>query len=200
MARYAYMLLDEHETDVSRQALQLDHIGGFERIFIDRLNRGAVNNPPSRPQRERLLSVLRPDDLIFAGAADRLCDHLRDFLELWHQIEALGAHLVILEEGIDSRSQAGRQSIQVLESFARLEFSYHSQRKKAGIRAARQDGRRIGRPPAAVPADFRSICQSWARGEISGRDAAGQSGLGSTSFYKKAAELGFSSPRRKKQS
>jgi DNA invertase Pin-like site-specific DNA recombinase len=93
---------------------------------------------------------------------------------------------VILEEGIDSRSQAGRQSIQVLESFARLEFSYHSQRKKAGIRAARQDGRRIGRPPAAVPADFRSICQSWARGEISGRDAAGQSGLGSTSFYKKA--------------
>lgn len=198
MARYAYMLLDPQESDVSRQALQLDHMGGFDRIFIDRIQHRSENDPAGRPQRERLLSVLQPGDLVFAGAADRLCDHLRDFLDLWHRMEQLGADLVILEENLDSRSPAGRQSIQTLESFARLEFSYHSQRKKAGIRAARQKGRRIGRPPAAVPADFRSICQAWSKGEISGQEAARLSGLGSTSFYKKAAELGFRSARSKK--
>ncbi len=198
MARYAYMLLDQIETDVSRQALQLDHIGGFDRIFIDRISHQPSHSPATRPQRERMLSILQPGDLVFAGAADRLCDHLRDFLDLWHHMETHSTNLVILEENIDSRSTAGRHSIQVLETFARLEFNYHSQRKKAGIKAARQQGRRIGRPPIAVPADFRSICQAWSEGKMAGKEAAKQSGLGSTSFYKKAAELGFR-PFRQKQ-
>jgi len=103
---------------------------------------------------------------------------------------------VLLEENFDTRSLAGRQSLKMLKTFARLDYLFQSERKKQGIEAARGQGRRIGRPPVAIPAQFREICQLWASGQINGREAARRAGLRSTSFYKKAAELGFKAPPR----
>ena len=199
MARYGYMLLDQDETDVSRQALQLDGIGGFDRIFVDRGSRAAPGLSPVRQQRDMMLNLLRPDDVVFAAAADRLFDHLRDFTQVWALISQRNAHLVMLEENIDSRSNAGRQAIKALHAFARLDFNYQSKRKRAGIKAAREKGRRIGRPPVAVPPHFRDICREWAEGRLNGHQAAKKAGLKPTSFYKKAAELGFEAPGRQKK-
>lgn len=193
MARYAYMLLDQVEKDVSRQAMQLDTIGDFDRIFVERLS----PRSESREQRQRLLDTTVAGDVVFAAAADRLCRQTRDFLEIVEILEAKGAELVLLEEGFDSRSNAGRQSLKMIRAFAGLDFQFQSARKKQGIQAARGQGRRIGRPPVAIPAAFREICQRWSSGQINGREAASQSGLRSTSFYKKAAELGFKAPPKR---
>ena len=38
MARYGYMKLDIEESDVSRQALLLDPMGGFDRIFVEQIS------------------------------------------------------------------------------------------------------------------------------------------------------------------
>lgn len=190
MARYGYMLLDPEEQDVSRQAVQLDGIGGFDRVFVDRVS-SMQGRQLQRPQRERLLSLLQPEDVVYAAAIDRLADQLKDFLVVCDQLEERGAHLMVLEEGLDTRSPAGRQCLKILESCQQLDFRYQSLRKKAGIKEAKAKGRRIGRPPVAIPPDFRGICLAWSRGEMSGKQAAERSGLKPTSFYKKAAELGF---------
>jgi DNA invertase Pin-like site-specific DNA recombinase len=189
MARYGYMLLDRVDPDVSRQAMQLDTIGGFDRIYIDRQPAGSLD--PGRGQRSRLLNKLKPGDVVFAAAVDRFCDNLRDLLKTFRKITDAGAELAILQESLDSRSPGGRVAFRLLESVERLEFRYQSDRKKAGISAARQQGRRIGRPPVSIPPGFREICQSWAAGLINGQEAARRSGLRSTSFYKKAGELGY---------
>lgn len=192
MARYAYMLLDQIEKDVSRQAMQLDTIGGFDKIFVERLSpRSDVYE-----QRQRLLDGLSEGDVIFAAAIDRFCRNTRDFLDVYTRIESARAELVLLEEGFDSRNAAGRQSLKILRSFFNLDFEFQSDRKKKGIQAARGQGRRIGRPPVAIPSAFRDVCQRWANGQLTGRQAAEQAGLRSTSFYKKAAELGFKAPPR----
>ena len=141
--------------------------------------------------------MLQPGDVVYAAAADRFCDHLRDFLNCQSRIAAAGAEIVLLGENLDSRSQTGRQTIRVLQSFDILGYSWQSARKKAGIQQARQDGRRIGRPPVVIPPGFREICRDWAAGLINGQEAARRSGLRSTSFYKKAAELGFHAPKKK---
>jgi DNA invertase Pin-like site-specific DNA recombinase len=198
MARYGYMLLDQTDPDVSRQALQLDSIGNFDRIFVDRQPPGANQLQPVRDQRERLLRQLQSGDVVFAAAIDRFCDNLRDFLQLYQVIIGCGAELAILQENLDTRSQSGRQTIRMLQAFEQLEFRYQSDRKKAGIRAARQQGRRIGRPPVSIPPGFREICKDWAAGRINGQEAARRSGLRSTSFYKKASELGFKAPPRQR--
>jgi DNA invertase Pin-like site-specific DNA recombinase len=190
MARYAYMLLDQIEKDVSRQAMQLDSIGGFDKIFVERLS----PRSETREQRQRLLDTIVAGDVVFAAAADRFCRQTRDFLEIFDEIERKGAALVLLEEGFDSRSNAGRQSLKLIRTFAGLDFQFQSARKKLGIQAARGQGRRIGRPPISIPPAFREICQRWSAGQINGREAASQAGLRSTSFYKKAAELGFKAP------
>jgi DNA invertase Pin-like site-specific DNA recombinase len=192
MARYAYMLLDETEKDVSRQAMQLDSIGGFERIYVDRPPLGQEK----REQRQRLLAALQAGDVIYVASADRFCRQTREFLEIYAQIAAIGAELVLLQENLDTRSPAGRQSLRLLTAFARLDFFYQSERKREGIAAAREIGRRIGRPPVAIPADFREICQRWSLGQLTGHEAAREAGLRSTSFYKKAAEFGFRAPPR----
>jgi DNA invertase Pin-like site-specific DNA recombinase len=187
------MFLDQADPDVSRQAMHLDTIGGFDRIFVDQLRQAG-----RREQRRRLIDSLKPDDVVYAASADRFCSHLRDFLQCRQAIQDAGAELVLLDENLDSRSASGRQMIKILQAFDRLDFRYQSDRKKAGIRQARAAGRRIGRPPVSIPPGFRDICRAWAEGCINGREAAQRSGLRHTSFYKKAAELGFAVPKRRR--
>lgn len=194
MARYGYMLLDQTDADVNRQAMQLDSIGGFDRIFVDRRPVDAIEG--GRVQRNRMLSALVSGDAVYAATTDRFCDNMRDFLQVAQSVIAAEASLVILQENLDTRSTAGRSAIRLLEAVAQTEFHHQSERKKAGIAAARQKGRRIGRPPVSIPPGFREICRDWAGGRISGVEAVRLSGLRSTSFYKKAAEMGFKAPSR----
>lgn len=195
MARYGYLLLDEQDQDIGRQAMQLDTIGDFTRLFIDR----HLRKPKSREQRDRLIEQLQPGDVVYAAAADRFCSNLKDFLQCKDKILHAGADIVLLEESLDSRSVAGRQTLKILAAFDRLDFRYQSEQKKAGIKKARAAGRRIGRPPVSIPPGFREICRQWSEGLISGREAAARSGLRSTSFYKKAAEMGFTAPSKKER-
>jgi DNA invertase Pin-like site-specific DNA recombinase len=195
MARYGYILIDNYDDDIGRQALQLDTIGDFARIFVER----QPGDSQTRAQRKRLISQLQSGDIVYAAAADRFCNNLKDFLAAYGEIAAAGAELVLLEEALDSRAAAGKQALKILTSFEKLNYHYQSERKKAGIRQAKAEGRRVGRPPVSIPPGFREICRRWSAGEISGKEAMAQSGLRSTSFYKKAAEMGFKPPVRKKQ-
>lgn len=192
MVRYGYMFLDAVDSDVNRQALQLDSIGGFDKIYVDHATAIArTRHQAPRLQRRKLLESLRPGDVVYAAALDRWCDNLRDFLETARFAGQAGSDLCILAEGLDTRSTAGRQAIRLLQGFEKLDFRYQSGRKKAGIETARKNGRRIGRPQIAIPPGFREICKEWAAGRIGGPEAARRSGLRNTSFYKKAAEIGF---------
>lgn len=192
MARYGYLLVDEHDSDISRQAMQLDTIGSFKRIFVDR----HIRTTRRREQRRRLLQIISTGDVLYAASADRFASNLADFVNCYQLIEAAGADIVLLEEQLDSRSQNGKLSIRALKSFANLNFNDQSAKKKAGIKRARASGRRIGRPPVSIPPGFRAICRDWQDHKISTREAMALSGLKSTSFYKKAAELGFLPPGR----
>ena len=197
MARYGYILLDLTDSDVSRQAMQLDGIGDFDRIFVDRRLTLADQSQSVREQRKRLLGLLKAGDVVYAAAADRFCDNLKDFGRMYQLILDQGAELVLLQENLDSRSSAGRLAARIVIAFEQLEFHYQSDRKKAGIQAARRQGRRIGRPPVSIPPGFRAICKEWSAGRINGSEAIQRSGLRSTSFYKKAAELGYKAPSRR---
>ena len=86
MSRYGYIRLDEAEVQLSRQALQLDTIGGFDRLFVE--HQVAIDQ---WEQRDRLLSVLQTGDIIYTTAADRICNSLKDFLEFVQALEKLGA-------------------------------------------------------------------------------------------------------------
>ena len=193
MARYGYIRLDAKEREVGRQAAQLDTIGGFDRILVERPSRSA----PGSPQWEKLLEALAPDDLVVVAAADRIADGAQRFLDAVERVRGKGAHLSVLEEGIDTRSPTGKHILRAVAALLRIDREGRSLRRREGIREARAKGKRVGRPPLPQPVAFRETCREWSEGRLDFRVAAERSGMKTTSFYKKAKELGFRPPKRK---
>ena len=199
--RIGYIRLDPGDTDISRQALLLDGIGGFDRILVEYPSESGngLGGQVVWDKRDRMLDQLRLRDVVYTASADRICSGARELAAVADRIEASGAELVLLDEGIDTRTPSGRSALRLARTLARAESERASRDRREGIRRARQKGRRIGRPPVAVPPQFRDICRAWSDGIMTGREAAEAAGLRPTSFYTRAAELGYLSPSRKKQ-
>lgn len=197
--RLGYIRIDPVDTDISRQALLLDGIGQFAHLTVEQ----PADLAGSRvvwEKRDRLLASLTAGDVVYTASADRIAAGCRDLDHIAGQIEAAGAVLVLLEEGIDTRTAAGRAALRLVRSLARAETERLSRERSEGIQRARASGRRIGRPPIAVPPNFREICKAWSEGTLSGRQAAEAAGLRQTNFYTRAGELGYVSPRRGRRS
>ncbi len=191
MPRYGYIRLDKRDPDVARQASQLDSIGGFDKLFVEQQKRNDAANPAPE-QLEKALSLLQPGDLFYVASLDRFCYQIRDFIERVEMILSKGADFIALDESFDTRSASSKSTMRMIKSLESLDRQTMSTRKKEGIRAARREGRRIGRPPVSIPVGFREICKEWEQGRITGVEAIRKSGMKSTSFYKKAAEIGYS--------
>ena len=57
-------------------------------------------------------------------------------------------------------------------------------RQAEGIEAAKQNGKKLGRPSLVFPANWDSVYTSWKAGEITAKVAMEQTGTKRTSFYK----------------
>ncbi len=195
--RIGYIRIDPGDTDISRQALLLDGVGHFAHLIVEQ--------PASQAgvaivweKRDRLLNALAAGDVVYTASADRIAAGCRDLDQVAAQIAAAGGALVLLAEGIDTRTAAGRAALRLVRTLADAESDRASRARRAGIQRARASGRRIGRPPVSVPPNFREICKAWSEGILSGRQAAQAAGLKQTSFYTRARELGYVSPRQRK--
>jgi len=142
---YARVSTRYQNLDGQRDALSA---AGAERIFADTITGTAT----SRPELNRLLSELRPDDVIVVTKYDRLARSLKDLLEMVDLIQARGAGFRSLGEEIDTTRPAGRLIFHVFASIAQFERERIVERTREGLEAARKRGRVGGRPPALSPA------------------------------------------------
>ena len=205
MARYAYIRIDDQDKDPARQAMLLDTIGGFDKIYVDdlRIRKDDLHEDRAEAGTEKKLKLSRAlaslikSDVLYVASADRVCESISGFIEIVGTIKAAGADFCCLDISFDSRSPASELALRVLETLHGIETEAMSRKKKSGIERARANGRRVGRPPVSIPAGFRVICRKWEEGKITGAEAISMSGMKSTSFYKKASELGFKKPAGK---
>lgn len=72
--------------------------------------------------------------------------------------------------------------LQVLSFVAENERTNIRQRQAEGIAAAKARGVRFGRPRRSLPENFGSVCERWKRGEITGTEAAAETGLPLSTF------------------
>ena len=113
---------------------------------------------------------------------DRLGRNLRHLVLLLDEWQSRGVAFVTLGEGIDTSTAAGRLVAGLLGSIAQFERERIRERILAGLRRARAQGRRLGRPRrhqalvAPVGGSVRSAALAWgvskstaARWIISGR-------------------------------
>ena len=82
---------------------------------------------------------------------DRLARSTRHLTALAAELEALGVDLVVIDQGLDTSTPAGRLLFNVLAAIGEFELDLIRERTRAGIDAARRRGKRIGRPRTFVP-------------------------------------------------
>ena len=197
MAKYGYIRLDEKDPDVARQASQLDTIGSFDKIFVEHEKKNQINRNDT--QLNRAIAALQKDDVLFVATLDRLCSGSARFIEIVELIFSKDAYLVCLENSFDTRNPAGKNTYKLVKKIIEIERENMSRKKKIGIKKAKEDGKRVGRPPVSIPVGFRKICENWSCGKITGIEAIRLSGMKSTTFYAKALSLGFEKDSGKKK-
>src|SRR6185503_3092276 len=77
---------------------------------------------------------------------DRLARSVHHLVGLVREFEALGVDLVVLDQAIDTTTPSGRLLFHVLASIAEFERDLIRDRVIAGLRRARAQGKRLGRP------------------------------------------------------
>jgi DNA invertase Pin-like site-specific DNA recombinase len=141
---------------------------GCERIYREKASGGRWD----RPELHRLLEQLRKGDVLVVWKLDRLSRSLRDVLTIMERVGDAKAGFRSLTEAIDTTTPAGRMMMQMVGAFAEFERAMLRERTKAGLEAARQEGRIGGRPPKLSPQQQTEIRKMVSRGKKTAADAA----------------------------
>src|SRR5487761_2715545 len=135
---------DEQSNALQAKALRA---AGCRRLFEEAASGGRWD----RPELHRLLDQLREGDTVVVWKLDRLSRSLKDGLYIMERIGDAGAGFRSITESIDTTTPAGRMMMQMVGSFAEFEREMLKERTKAGLDAARKEGRVGGRRPKLKP-------------------------------------------------
>lgn len=106
----------------------------------------------TRPMREELLKMARNReiDAILEWKLDRFGRSLLDLITTLNELRDLDVVFVSLTESLDFSTPSGRAMAAMLSTFAEFERDIISERVKAGIANARENGKHHGRPRTAA--------------------------------------------------
>ncbi len=162
-----YARVSTNEQDSAAQVAALK-TAGSERIYRENASGGRWD----RPELHRLLDQLRKGDVLVVWKLDRLSRSLRDVLTIMERLSEAKAGFRSLTEAIDTTSPAGRMMMQMVGAFAEFERAMLRERTKAGLEAARRDGRIGGRRPKLTSQQQAEIIRMVSRGSKTAADAA----------------------------
>jgi DNA invertase Pin-like site-specific DNA recombinase len=150
--------------------------------FIDHGVSGAKDR---RPGLDRLLAAVkaRKVDVVVVAAFDRFSRSVRHLVECLELFRHYGVEFVSLREAIDTGSPLGQAVFTIIAAIAQLERSLIAERVRAGLRRAKADGKRLGRPRVEVD---RARLESVVGRGLSVRDAARELGISASSFARLA--------------
>lgn len=162
---YARVSTQDQDTAAQIKALRA---AGCEKIFQEK-GSGARWE---RPELHRLLDHLRKGDVVVVWKLDRLSRSLKDILTLMERIDLAEASFCSLTESIETASPAGRMMMKFLGVFAEFEREMLRERTRAGLDAARQEGRIGGRRPKLSLVQKKEIVKLVNSGEKTGAEVA----------------------------
>ena len=142
MARYGYARIS---TRSQRDDSQLDALraAGCERNWTDT----ASGKLARRPEWDNCLDHLRRDDELVVTRLSRMARSVRHLTGIAALLEERGIDLVVLKQGIDTTTPAGRFTFHVLAAMDEMLADLISEGTREGLESARARGRAGGRKP-----------------------------------------------------
>jgi len=170
-------------------ALQLDALqgGGCTKIFQDQMSGTRVN----RPGLLEAMSHLREGDTFVVWKLDRLGRGVKGLVDLVAELEKRNVHFQSLTDQIDTSTPAGRFFFHVMASLAQMERELIVERTRAGLEAARRQGKVGGRKRLMTESKLASARQLLLNGITPG-EVAKNLGVSLPTLYRwlPAAERG----------
>jgi DNA invertase Pin-like site-specific DNA recombinase len=125
-------------------------------VFSDHGISGAKEK---RPAFARLLQgIARKDfDAVAAWSVDRLGRSLQHLLSFLGELKAKGVDLYLHQQGLDTGTPAGKALFQMLGVFSEFERAMIVERVHAGLRRAKAQGKRLGRPRVSAAVEQRIL-------------------------------------------
>src|SRR5229473_2623605 len=137
---------------------------GFDlvREYVDVGQSGAKD---SRPELNKLMDDARKRqfDAVICWRFDRFARSTKHLLSALEEFRSLGIQFISYQENIDTSSALGQALFTIVSAVAQLERDLIRERVSAGIRNARANGKKLGRPKCSV--DRERIVQMRAEGQ-----------------------------------
>ena len=154
--------LDQHPETQLHDLRGLAAQRGYEIVeeYTDRISGAKAK----RPGLDEMLADARRGkfDVVLVWAFDRLARSVRHFLEVLDELNHLEIAFASFREQVDTGGPLGRAMIVIIGAIAELERSLIIERVRAGMRRARLEGQRLGRPPLKV--DREGLLRDRSRG------------------------------------
>jgi DNA invertase Pin-like site-specific DNA recombinase len=189
---YYYARVSSKEQNLDRQIAAFKALGASDRDIItdkesgknlDRVGYQALKN-----------AMLRKGDTLVVKSLDRLSRNkidIRNELQYYKdngirvKVIDLPTTMMELPEGQEwVFEMVNNILIEVLGTIAEQERETIRKRQAEGIKEAKKQGKKLGRPALTFPANWNEVYTSWKAGEITAKTAMELTGTKRTSFYK----------------
>lgn len=118
-----------------------------------------------RPQFARLVDRLEAGDVLLVTKLDRLGRNAMDVRGTVERLAELGVRVHCLAlGGVDLTSPAGKMTMGVIAAVAEFERDLLVERTQSGLKRARDQGKRLGRPSVLTPAQQQEILSKRSEG------------------------------------
>lgn len=144
--RLGYARVSKGDQHLDGQLHQLTE-AGCHLIWTEKAS-GTITD---RPELAELLHHAQAGDALVVWRLDRLARSTRHLLELAEELRTRDIGLITLHENLDSTTPTGQFIFTVFAALAELERDLIRDRTKAGLAAARSQGRLGGRPTLITP-------------------------------------------------
>ena len=189
---YYYARVSSKDQNLDRQIAAFKALGATEREIItdkesgkdlDRAGYQALKN-----------AILRRGDTLVIKSLDRLSRNKTDIHNALRYFKENGIRVKVIDLPTTMMDLPEGQEwvfdmvnnilIEVLGTIAEQERATIKQRQAEGIAAAKEQGKKLGRPALDFPANWDKVYTSWKAGEITAKRAMELTETKRTSFYK----------------
>lgn len=147
-----YLRVSKNEQTIENQRLELERVAAAKgwRVIATYRDEG-ISGAFGREVRAQYDTMLKQGvqakfDVVLAWDVSRLSRSLADLVTTLDELHACSIDLYLHQQAIDTTTPAGKAMFQMCGVFAEFERGILSERVKAGLNRAREEGKILGRP------------------------------------------------------
>lgn len=156
---------------------------GCERIFQEKASGARAD----RPERNRMIDMLREDDTVVVTKLNRIGRNTKDLISISELLDEKGVNLIILDNNIDTTTPLGKMFFTVMAAIAEFERELIVEGTKEGLASARACGR-VGGRPRINSITIQNALDMHESGKYSISEILAETGIGKTTLYKYLGE------------